>query len=76
MGSYELIRSRFRAEQWAHIERDMRAEIDLLRHHIDETKFEEWFPELILLAEEDAIAFNNRPDRILPRSAKAKFSWV
>ncbi|OKL58905.1 hypothetical protein UA08_05803 [Talaromyces atroroseus] len=76
IGSYELIRSRFRAEQWPHIERDIHTEIDLLRHLVEDTKLDDWFPELVLLAEEDLTVLDKEPERIVPQSVKAKFSWI
>ena len=52
-GSYELIRNRFRAEQWPHIERDLNLEIDNLRRFIEEGQLDLWYPELLKLVQED-----------------------
>lgn len=76
VGSHELIRNRFRPEQWPHIERDIRTEIDLLQRLIEDMNLEDWFPELVLLAEEESATARNGPERVVPKSVKAKFNWV
>jgi nuclear pore complex protein Nup133 len=52
-GSYELVRNRFRAEQWPHIEQDLNSEIDKLRRFIEEGQLDLWYPELLKLVQED-----------------------
>lgn len=70
LGSLELIRSRFRADQWPLIERDLRTEVNILERIVEGTKFKEWFSGLILHAEEE---FGGM---LAPESTKTKFSWV
>jgi hypothetical protein len=43
---------------------------------VEDSKLEDWFLELVLLAEEDTTVPNKEPERIVPQSVKAKFSWV
>lgn len=71
LGSLELIRSRFKTQQWPHIERDLRTEVGLLEHFLEGTKLNDWFSGLVLLAEEYVDA-----ERMVPESTRAKFSWV
>lgn len=52
-GSYELVRNRFRAEQWPHIEKDLNLEIDTLRRFVEDGELDLWYPELVKLVQED-----------------------
>ncbi|QGA13646.1 hypothetical protein EYB26_001296 [Talaromyces marneffei] len=76
LGSLELIRSRFRPEQWPHIERDLRTEVNLLERLLEVTKLKEWFSGIVLLAEEEFAEAYVKGERVVPESTKAKFSWV
>lgn len=72
----ELIRSRFRPEQWPHIERDLRAEVNLMERLLEGTKLKEWLSALMLHAEEEFGVPYVEGRSSVPESTKAKFSWV
>lgn len=76
LGSLALIRSRFRPEQWPHIERDLRTEVDSLERLLEGTNLKEWLSGLLLHAEEEFGGAYVKGERLLPESTKAKFSWV
>lgn len=76
LGSLELIRSRFRPEQWPHIERDLRTEVNLLERVLEGTKLKEWLSGLMLHAEEEFGGAYVKEGSSVPESTKAKFSWV
>ncbi|CRG85561.1 Nucleoporin nup132 [Talaromyces islandicus] len=66
-GSYELVRNRFRAEQWPHIERDLNLEIDTLRRFIEEGQLDLWYPELLKLVQEDFAGILTRSHKMNDR---------
>ena len=70
------MKSRFRPEQWPHVERDLRTEVGLLERLLGETKLQEWFSGLVLYVEEEFPGAYVEDDRIEPEPTKAKFSWV
>ncbi|GAM38813.1 hypothetical protein TCE0_034r09857 [Talaromyces pinophilus] len=76
LGPLELIRSRFRPEQWPHIERDLRTEVNLLERLLEGTKLKEWLSGLMLHAEEEFGGPYVKGGSSVPESTKAKFSWV
>ncbi|KAH8693105.1 putative nuclear pore complex subunit Nup133 [Talaromyces proteolyticus] len=75
-GSYELVRNRFKSEQWPHIERDLNLEIDTLKRLIEEGQLALWFPEILGLAEEDSAAVNAVNDQAGRQSIRARSTWV
>jgi nuclear pore complex protein Nup133 len=50
----DILRSRYRPEQWPHILRDLNLESDILQRYVQNGKLEIWFKDLLGLAVTDA----------------------
>ncbi|KAL1965172.1 hypothetical protein VTN77DRAFT_6085 [Rasamsonia byssochlamydoides] len=79
--SDNVLRARFRPEQWPHVLRDLNLEDEILRRYVEKGKLEVWFKDLLAFASSDTPedgnvgVQGNLETRETP-AIKARLNWV